>query len=231
MFHRYNYNGVMKAAMKTGRFLLVPLLLVLSSVFSCSKAEPVIHYGFMEMVYYPGKEKNYERYSFFIIPEDDDGIENLSELYLYHDREGLRWLITSDDWIEYEEAGTTWIGSRNIAMYDDGPLPRGQYRAVLYNRGGESTERRFTYDGPETPPYPFPTLSVGEGMYHIDSLYPANRFICYDLQGKTIQTINVRDLEGSIRDLRFTNAVRTVALWAEEPLYRISVLTEAVSVR
>ena len=231
MFIKYNYNGVMMVTIKTNRFLLILLLLFFAGFFSCSKAEPVIHYGFMEMVYYPGKTKSDERYSFFILPEDDDGIENLSELYLYHDREGLRWLITSDDWIEFEEDGKTWIGSRNIAMYDDGPLPRGQYRAVLYNRGGESTERKFTYDGPETPPYPFPTFSVGEGMYHVDSLYPVNRFICYDQQGKTVQTVNIRELEGNVRDLRLVAAVRTVALWTEEPLYRISVLTEAVSVR
>ena len=231
MFIKYNYNGVMKVTKKTSRYLLIMLIFVISGVFSCSKAEPVIHYGFMELVYYTGRTKSDERYSFFILPEDDDGIENLSELYLYNDREGLRWLITSADWIEYEEDGKTWIGSRNIAMYDDGPLPRGQYRAVLYNRGGESTERRFTYDGPETPPYPNPALSIGEGTYHIDSLYPINRFVCYDQQGKTVQTVNIREPEGSVRDLRLTTAVRTVALWAEEPLYRISVFTEAVSVR
>jgi hypothetical protein len=221
----------MNVVIKTKRILLFSLFFISAGFFSCSKAEPIIHYGFMELVYYPGISKSNERYSFFILPEDDDGIDNLSELYLYHDREGLRWLITSNDWIVLEEDGKTWIGSRNIAMYDDGPLPRGQYRAVLYNKGGESTERRFTYDGPETPPYPSPELSIEAGMYNIDSRYPVNRLICYDQQGKTVQTLIVRELKGSIRDLRLTNTVRTVALWAEEPLYRISVLTEAVLVR
>ena len=227
MFNKYNYNE----AMKLKCLWLFSFLLVFAVFFSCSRAEPEILYGFMDLVYYPGRERPVERYSFFVLPEDDDGVENLSELYLYHDREGLRWLLTSDDWIEHVEDGKTWIGSRNIAMFDDNPLPRGQYRAVLYNRGGESTERRFTFDGPESPPYPFPVLSVGEGTYHIDSLYPVNRFIGYDQQGKIISNITVRELDGNLRDLRLPSAARTIALWAEEPLYRTSVLTEAVVVR
>jgi hypothetical protein len=183
------------------------------------------------MVYYPGKTNPEERYSFFILPEDDDGFENLDELYLYHDREGLRWYFNSNDWISFEEEGKTWIGSRNIAMSDDGPMPRGQFRAVLINKGGESTERRFTFDGPEIPPHPFPVLSVGEGTYHIDSQYPVNRLLCYDQQGKVAQTINVTEREGNIRNLRITGTARTIALWAEDPEYQISALTEAVSIR
>jgi hypothetical protein len=216
--------------MKLKRLLPIPLI-VLAGFFSCSKAEPEILYGFIDLVYYMGREKTEERYSFFILPEDDDGVDNLSELYLYNDREGLRWLFTSDDWIRYEEDGKTWIGSRSIAMFEDTALPRGQYRAVLFNKGGESKERRFTYDGPETPPYPFPSLSLSEGVYQIDSKYPVNRVIGYDQQGKITQVIQLWELRGNLRDLRLASAVRTIALWAEEPEYRISVLTEAISSR
>jgi len=221
--------------MKLSRLLMIPffilLMVILAGFFSCSKAEPEILYGFINLVYYMGREKTEERYSFFILPEDDDGVDNLSELYLYNDREGLRWLITSDDWIRFEEDGKTWIGSRSIAMFGDAALPRGQYRAVLFNKGGESKERKFTYDGPETPPYPFPSLSFSDGMYQINSQYPVNRIIGYDQQGKIAQVIQVRELNGRLRDLRFASAVRTVALWAEEPEYHISILTEAVSIR
>jgi hypothetical protein len=205
--------------------------IALAVFFSCSRAEPEILYGFINLVYFMGKEKTEERFSFFILPEDDDGIDNLSELYLYNDREGLRWLITSDDWIRYEEDGKTWIGSRSIAMFGDASLPRGQYRAVLFNKGGESKERRFTYDGPEIPPYPFPSLSFSEGSYQIDSQYRVNRLIGYDQQGKIAQVIQVRELRGSLIDLRVAGTVRTIALWAEEPEYHLSILTEAISIR
>jgi hypothetical protein len=221
--------------MKLPRLLLFPTIILsmiaLTGFFSCSKAEPEILYGFINLVYYMGREKTEERYSFFILPEDDDGVDNLSELYLYNDREGLRWLFTSDDWIRYEEEGKTWIGSRSIAMFGDAALPRGQYRAVLFNKGGESKERKFTYDGPETPPYPFPSLSFSDGLYKIDSRYPVNRVIGYDQQGKISQVIEVREFSGSLRDLRVTGTVRTIALWAEEPEYHLSILTEAISIR
>jgi len=211
------------------RLLLLPLLIILAG--SCSRAEPKILFGYMELVYYPQNDGFAERYSFFILPEDDDGVENLDELYLYHDREGLRWILTYADWIKHEEGGQTWIGSRNIVMHDNLPMPRGQYRAVLVNKGGESTERRFTYDGPEYPPFPHPVLTVGEGSYKIDSQYPENRFIGYDQQGNIAQTVNLTSLEGSFRDVRLQNTVRTIALWAEHPEYRISVITDPVAFR
>ena len=116
-------------------------------------------------------------------------------------------------------------------MFDDGQLPRGQYRAVLINKGGESTERKFTFDGPETPPYPFPDFSIGEGRYRTNSQFPQNRLVCYDQQGKIIQIVDVAEKEGNVRDLRLSSSIRTLALWAEEPIYRTSVITESVSVR
>jgi hypothetical protein len=212
------------------RLLAIFLPCVLALCFSCSRAEPRIIYGFIELVYYPGTSVPEERYSFFILPEDDDGVENLSELYLYHDREGLRWLLTPEDWIEYEEAGRIWIGSRGIAMTDGFSLPRGQYRAVLVNRGGESTERSFTYDGPEISPYPFPTLSVEDGYYTVVSEYPVNHFICHDQQGKVVQTLPFIDKSGAVWVLNVQSTVRTIALWAEDPEYHLSAITEAVSI-
>ena len=199
--------------------------------FSCSKSEPRILYGFMDLVYYPGTDKPAEMYSFFVMGEDDDGVENLSELYLYNDREGLRWVISSEDWVQYEEDGKTWIGSRSITMAENTVLPRGQFRAVLINKAGEQTEKKFTFDGPEDSPYPFPFLSVIDGFYRIDSRYPVNHLICYDQQGKPVQTITITEIQGNIRDLRLVNSARTAALWAEDPEYHISALTNAVQVR
>jgi hypothetical protein len=185
----------------------------------------------MELVYFSGKDKPGEMCSFFILGEDDDGIENLSELYLYHDREGLGWSVDSGDWVVHEENGKTWIGSRSIAMAGDKPLPRGQYRAVLVNKAGEKTERNFTFDVPEKSPHLFPFLSINGGVYRVDSGYPVNRLVCYDQQGKSVQTILLTNIQGNVGDLRLSNSVRTAALWADDPEYRISSLTEAAPIR
>ena len=217
---------VMLIKSKKRAFLLLFAVLVLG-LLSCSRSEPKILFGFIELVYYQGRDQPEERYSFFILPEDEDGVENLSLLYLYHDREGLRWLFTSEDWLEYEEDGKTWIGTRNIAMPGNQRLPRGQYRAVLVTKGGEETERRFTYDGPEIPPYPFPSFTITSGRYRINSGYPINSLIGYDQQGTPVQTIRLTENEGSVWGLRFSSSVRTAALWAEDPEFHISALREA----
>ena len=205
-------------------------LVFFTGFLSCSKGAPRIEYGFIELVYYSGNEIPEEHFSFFVLAEDDDGAANLSELYLYHDREGLRWLISSEDWILYEEDGKTWIGSRSLSM-EEGTLPRGQYRAVLENKSGEKTERFFTFDGPEAAPYPFPFFTVLNGMYRIDSRYPVNNLVLYDQQGKFVQKLTISDIEGNIKDLRMSSNARTAALWAEDPEYHISALTEAVLLR
>jgi len=207
--------------------LLLPLLLAVS----CSRTEPKISFGFIELVYYQDEEKPLERFSFFIIPEDDDGIENLEDLYLYHDRDQLRWHIKSDDWISYTHEGKTWIGSRSLSIGEDEILPRGQFRAVLVTKGGEKSERNFTFDAPEDPRFPFPTLKISGGRYTVESAYPSNRLLCYDEQGNHIFSVNLTSLNGSINDLGIPSQARTAALWAEDAQYFTSAITYVTALR
>jgi hypothetical protein len=110
-------------------------------------------------------------------------------------------------------------------------LPRGQYRAVLVNKGGERSERSFTFDAPEVSRYPFPELAIANGLYRVDSRYPVNRLICYNQEGNPVQTIGVDNFVGSVADLRLSGSVRSAALWAEDPEYRCSALTAAAPTR
>jgi hypothetical protein len=170
---------------------LVPLVsLVVFLLLSCSRAEPNIAFGTLRLVYFQGEQGPEERFSFFIIPEDEDGDEDLADLYLYHDREGLCWHLTSDDWVTIQGEGQTWIGSRNIAMLDDAALPRGQFRAVLVDKGGEQNERLFSFDAPQEARHPFPFLYISDGRYRIESDYPEHFFICYDFVNFHITALN-----------------------------------------
>jgi hypothetical protein len=205
------------------------ILLGLLILAGCSRAEPTIAYGTMRLVYYQGSEGPEERFTFFVLPEDDDGIEDVADLYLYHDAEGLAWHISSEDWISYEEEGQTWIGSYNIAMVDNGILPRGQFRAVLADKGGEQSERIFSFDAPEESRHPFPFLYIGEGRYRIDSSYPEHYFICYDSQGAFLGAVAISVPEGDVRDLDLPSNTRGVALWDDDSEYYISALTDIVS--
>jgi hypothetical protein len=209
----------------------VLLLLPLGWFFSCSRSEPSIDFGFLELVYYQGEAGPEERFSFFVISQDDDGVENLEELRLFHDREGLRWTMTNEDWIRHDEEDRTWIGSRSITMAGGESLPRGQFRAVLVNKGGEKTERNFTFDAPADSRFPFPVLELREGRYQVDSRYPENKLICYNSQGADVTIIPLQGNSGTVASLNLPPQVFSVALWAEDREYSTAALTTMVPVR
>ena len=210
---------------------VIVLLVLLCFGASCSRTEPKIAFGFMELVYYQDRGRPLELFSFFILAEDEDGIENLADLYLYHDHEQLRWHITSEDWVSYTEEGNTWIGSRSIAIGEDETLPRGQYRAVLINKGGEKTERNFSFDAPDNPVYPFPALIINGSRYSVISAYPENHLVCYDEQGNHIFTANLLSLTGSIEDLDIPDNARSAALWAQDARRFTSAFTDVAAIR
>jgi len=211
------------------RKIVLGLLIVFFA--SCSRTEPTIAFGFIELVYYQGRGRPVEQFSFFIVAEDEDGVENLADLYLYHDREQLRWHISSDDWVSHTEGGRTWIGSRSIAIGEGETLPRGQYRAVLINKGGERTERNFGFDAPEDPAFPFPTLEISGGRYTVRSAYPENRLVCYDEQGNYVHTASLGSLSGSIADLGIPSSAQTAALWAQDAQRFTSAFTDVAAIR
>jgi hypothetical protein len=212
---------------------IIPVLFVFAVFLaaSCSRSEPKIAFGFIELVYYQDNNRPQERFSFFIIPEDEEGVENLADLYLYNDREQLRWHIKSEDWVSYTQDGKTWIGTRSIAIGEDEILPRGQYRAVLANKGGEKAERNFNFDAPEDPRFPFPVLDISNGQYTVTSQYPSNRLVCYDDQGNYVYTATLSSLNGQISELDIPSNARTAALWAEDAQYFTSAFTYVTSIR
>ncbi len=208
---------------KIRQIIFVPALLaVFMFSVSCSRTKPEITYGFIELVLYQGETEPREQYSFFILPQDDDGMENLDELYLYNDREQLRWLLKSDEWVTYTEDDKTWIGTRSIAV-QDGNLPRGVFRAELVNKGGERGERNFTFDAAAR--FDFPELEIEGGIYTIKSEWPVNRFVCYDRAGNYSSTITLPSLSGSVSSLNIPSSVYTAALWAEDEAYFTSAFT------
>ena len=219
----------MKINSKTAKilFLCVYLALIIAMSVSCTNTKPEITYGFLQLVLYQGDSGPVEHFSFFIIPEDDDGIDNLDELYLYHDREQLRWQIKSSEWVSYIQDGSTWIGTRSISNRG-GTLPRGMYRAVLVNKGGERAERNFTYDGSVR--FPFPALEINEGNYTARSEWPANSLICYDRSGSYVSTVPLPSLSGEVSQLGLPSNVISVALWSEDEANLCSALTNVVSV-
>ena len=233
---KYPHAFKKQSSLLTSHLLRALLFTIHYSLFtclllSCSQTEPRIPFGFIELVYYQDSGGPLERFSFFIIAEDDDGIENLGDLYLYNDYEQLRWHISSDEWVTYTESGNTWIGTRSIANLENDTLPRGQYRAVLVNKGGERAERLITFDAPAAARLPFPSLEISEGQYTVNSLYPVNRLVCYDESGNYLVTVTLDSLAGSMGDLSVPDNARTAALWAQDSQFFTSAFTNVASIQ
>jgi hypothetical protein len=206
----------------------ITIFVFLTAVFSvsCTRSAPEITFGFIKLVLYDGGESGpQENFSFFILPNDEDGMENLDELYLYHDREQLRWQIKSDEWLRSTHDGKEWIGTRAITV-TEGSLPRGVFRAVLVSKGGESSQRIFTFDGNVR--FPFPELEISDGFYTVNSGWPVNRLVCYDGSGNYSTTVTLTELSGNISQLRLPPAARTAALWAEDEANFCSAFTDVL---
>ncbi|MDR2792480.1 MAG: hypothetical protein LBB61_02270 [Treponema sp.] len=213
--------------MKNNVLLYSLFFLLFLFLAACTRTEPELSYAVMQLVYVQESGVVKERFSFFVIANDEDGIENLADLYLYHDHEGLRWHISERDWLSVQQDNNTWLGSRSIAMIDDEPLPRGLYRAVLVNKAGEEAARTIAFDPPVLPRFPFPSLAVADGTYTIESQYPVNYLLGYDEQGNYVQTVRLPTLQGTVADAKFNAKVKSAALWAEDQLYATSALTDA----
>jgi len=200
-------------------------LLVLAG---CSQAAPRIPAAQLRLVYRQEDGAVRERFSFFISAEDEDGTEDLAEVYLLNDREQLVWKLTDADWIRLEKSGQTWIGSHDIAMADDGGLPRGAYRAVLVDKGGARAERTLAFDDAAVQRRAFPSLRFETGRYTVLSAYPEHQLIVYDEKGALIRKLALKAKTGIIADLQLPPAARSVVLWAEDPVSNIAALTDGV---
>jgi hypothetical protein len=139
----------------------------------------------------------------------------------------LSWHLEREDWVEESIEGKTWIGSRSIAMTGNSPLPRGQYRVVLADKGGAKAERLLSFDAPEGG-RAFPLLTISGNNYRIVSQYPRQNLLAYDNEGNYIGTINPPLLEGELAVLELPSQARSLALWSTDPEHSISAVTDVV---
>jgi hypothetical protein len=198
--------------------------------FSCTRSAPTIAFSTMSLNYIEEDTGPIPTLSFFVLASDEDGYEDLAELRLYHDQDGLLWTFTTNNWMRYDEAGNTWLGSRRIAMAGGEGFPSGQYRAVLIDKAGERTERVFGFDVPAIPRYPFPKLNITDESYTITSEYPESYFICYGSDGAYRRHIKTESKTGNLSALRLSPDILSVALWAYDAEHSTSALTKPAAV-
>jgi hypothetical protein len=88
----------------------------------------------------------------------------------------------------------------------------------------------LSFDAPQDPVFPFPTLSVQAGRYTVESLYPLNSLLFYDGRGNFLATVSLSNLAGLIRDLNVPSDAQLVALWAQDAQRFTSAMTNVTAI-
>jgi hypothetical protein len=207
------------------------LSVALLAAVSCSRAEPTILFQAAKLVYYQTDRGYEEQLTFFVLPDDPDGTEDIDELYLYHDLEGISWKMTAADWIQRQQDNRLWIGAYGLSPPPGEKIPSGLYRAVIIDKAGEKSEQTFGFEAPETPRYPFPELTVTNGEYTIKCDYPEMHFLGFAEDGSYLVTVQVPGFSGRVKDLRFADNVVSFALWADDSERSTAALTNSYSAK
>lgn len=209
------------------------LLAVCTALFSCSQAAPRLDSVSLRLVYRAGGGGTgvVERLSFFALVSDEDGILDLDALHLLNDSSQLYWSLSAKDWLKVEKSGETWIGSHSLSMNDGVPFPRGVYRAVLVDKGGERAERTVSFSPPAEPARRYPSFSAAKGRYRVVSEYPKNSVVAYDASGAIARTVALKNKEGALSELDLGPAVQSLAVWAEDEESRTAALTDPLSLK
>jgi hypothetical protein len=198
---------------------------------SCTRAQPQIEFWTSRVVWYLEGAAQVPGMIFFVIANDPDGPEDLEELRLYHDGEGLMWRFTAETWERFDDSGRIWLGSKQLRMPSGESFPSGQYRAVIVDKAGEQGEKIFGFEPPKDSRYQFPRLIIKDGDYTISSNYPDNYILCYHSDGTYRNLIRVSALSGKVQSLRLATDVQAVALWADDPAASVSALGSSINVR
>ena len=110
--------------------LLLPLL------FACSGSPPGIVNTDWMVVYThnPSPGTVSQELNFFVQLQDDDGFNDIAELYLIRDDLNWSWKIDSSNWVSYEEDDEYWIGANGLTIGRRGDIPEGSFRLLVIDQ-------------------------------------------------------------------------------------------------
>jgi hypothetical protein len=129
-----------------------------------------------------------EALSVFLVPNDPDGIEDLTVFYVINDDAELFWKVESSAWIKSVAEGETWIGSSGLAMPGSDSLPPGEYRIVLQDQGGSSAEESVSLPDRTVAPADaeYPSAAVKDGTITVSGPYESIEVWVYGRDGRYV---------------------------------------------
>ena len=146
--------------------------------------------------------------SLFIHASDEDGEEDLDQIYLIHDDLYRFWSIPSDLWQSYSDQDIRWIGFNGLIAPGDGSFPEGNYRILLIDAGGERDETSFFLRNniPDAESLQLPQIQFDQNTLNVYSDYPKFQLWFYDIDGNLIE----KSKELLMGEYQWNNIIRNI---------------------
>lgn len=175
--------------LKQFRFLNIVILLIFFFL-SCSGQSPVLTEVWWQLNYEVNEEmeEGYEMLSLFIHGTDEDGEEDLEYIYIINDEYEIYWTISAEEWTSFSEQGVTWVGKNGLKAPGNGSFPKGEYRVLLVDIGGERDEKSFFIKDvmPESEEILKPELTYDNSSFTVRSEYPLFQIWFYNEEGELV---------------------------------------------
>ena len=163
-------------------------VLALPIVIACTGRPPQISDVFWQINQFADQTEgiSYERLSVFIEVDDPDGFEELESVYLIHDEQELFWELSTESWATTEADGRRWVGANSICMPDYSPMPRGDYRVLVQDLGGDAAETQISITTRTLSPTEigFPAVSIRNGQMVVSGPFERYTVWVYEKGGK-----------------------------------------------
>ena len=164
------------------------LIIILALFIGCTGKPPEIMRVFQQINLINDREQNiiYQSLSLFVQASDPDGFEDIEEIYIINDSEELFWRIDSESWIKTGSGDEILIGSNSICIPDGSPLPKGEYRILLQDIGGDTAEQSFVLESTlsESLRYYIPEISIDKGEISVSGKADSYTLWIYDKNGQ-----------------------------------------------
>ena len=148
--------------------------------------------------------RKHESLSLHVVANDEDGFEDIELLHLISDETELYWTLDTESWTLTEAEQEQWIGSNRITMADLAPLPRGDYRLLLADLGGDMDEEIFTLETAAIKPesIPFPRAEIGGDRIVVEGIFDSYTLLVFTTADEFVKSVEIASEPGSIRGIK-----------------------------
>jgi hypothetical protein len=224
------------AALRATAFAAIALGASAPALVSCGGKLPRVAAVEWRLESRPGANGTaYESLSVFGSIKDEDGLDNIEEIWVVNDASALAWKLTNAEWTKASEGTEDWIGGSSLATAELAPLPRGDYRLVAIDASGQRAEMAFAVAG-DFPDKKAPSVSysIGDGSLAIRSDWTENLVLAFDAAGALLSSSAAPKKAAALADIFGYETAQRIALvgaYGFEPEIKMGAFSPRIKTR